>query len=64
MKVARITTAVALVATLVTPLAVSASPSTNGTEANGRSLTLANGQVLFLGSSGTGAPYEQETQGK
>ena len=32
--------------------------------ANGRSLTLANGQVLFLGSSGTGAPYEQETQGK
>jgi hypothetical protein len=27
-------------------------------------LTLANGQVLFLGSSGTGAPYEQETQGK
>ena len=32
--------------------------------ANGRSLTLPNGQQLFLGSSGTGAPYEQETQGK
>jgi uncharacterized protein DUF6152 len=26
--------------------------------ANGRSLTLPNGQTLFLGSSGTGAPYE------
>ena len=32
--------------------------------ANGRSLTLANGQVLFLGSSGTGAPYEQDGQQK
>lgn len=30
--------------------------------ANGRSLTLANGQVLFLGSSGTGAPYEDNQQ--
>ena len=27
--------------------------------ANGRDLTLPNGQTLFLGSSGTGAPYEQ-----
>ena len=26
--------------------------------ANGRDLTLTNGQKLFLGSSGTGAPYE------
>jgi hypothetical protein len=26
--------------------------------ANGRDLTLPNGQTLFLGSSGTGAPYE------
>jgi hypothetical protein len=26
--------------------------------ANGRDLTLKNGQKLFLGSSGTGAPYE------
>jgi uncharacterized protein DUF6152 len=26
--------------------------------ANGRDLTLADGQKLFLGSSGTGAPYE------
>ena len=31
---------------------------------NGRSLTLPNGQVLFLGSSGTGAPYESETEKK
>lgn len=32
--------------------------------ANGRDLTLANGQKLFIGSSGTGAPYEvnPETQ--
>jgi hypothetical protein len=39
MKVARITTVVAMVATLVTPLAVSANPSTNGREVNGRTLT-------------------------
>ena len=26
--------------------------------ANGRNLTLANGKILFLGSSGTGAPNE------
>jgi len=26
--------------------------------ANGRNLTLPNGKMLFLGSSGTGAPYE------
>ena len=27
--------------------------------ANGRDLTLPNGQTLFLGSSGTGAPYDK-----
>jgi hypothetical protein len=27
--------------------------------ANGRDITLPNGQKLFLGSSGTGAPYEK-----
>jgi hypothetical protein len=33
--------------------------------ANGRSLTLPNGKTLFLGSSGTGAPYEnQQNQSK
>jgi len=26
--------------------------------ANGRDVTLPNGQTLFLGSSGTGAPYD------
>jgi len=30
-----------------------------GRRANGRDLTLPNGQTLFLGSSGTGAPYEK-----
>ena len=28
--------------------------------ANGRSVTLADGRKLFVGSSGTGAPYELE----
>ena len=28
--------------------------------ANGRDLTLPNGKTLFLGSSGTGAPYEEK----
>ncbi|HEY7447559.1 MAG TPA: DUF6152 family protein [Vicinamibacterales bacterium] len=32
--------------------------------ANGRDLTLPNGQTLFLGSSGTGAPYEDKTKSK
>ncbi len=33
--------------------------SKDGTHrANGRNLTLPNGKMLFLGSSGTGAPYE------
>lgn len=31
--------------------------------ANGRDLTLPNGQKLFLGSQGTGAPYEVERPG-
>jgi len=30
--------------------------------ANGRDLTLPNGQTLFLGSSGTGAPDEEKTK--
>jgi hypothetical protein len=28
--------------------------------ANGRDLTLPDGRTLFLGSSGTGAPYEKK----
>lgn len=39
MKLARITAVIALVATLATPLAVSANPSTNAREINGRTLT-------------------------
>jgi len=31
--------------------------------ANGRDLMLPNGQQLFLGSSGTGAPYEVQRPG-
>jgi hypothetical protein len=30
--------------------------------ANGRDLTLPNGQTLLLGSSGTGAPYEKDVK--
>ena len=30
-----------------------------GNKANGRDITLKDGQKLFLGSSGTGAPYEE-----
>jgi hypothetical protein len=30
--------------------------------ANGRDVTLPNGQTLFLGSSGTGAPYDDKTK--
>jgi hypothetical protein len=29
---------------------------------NGRDVTLPNGQTLFLGSSGTGAPYDEKTK--
>ena len=32
--------------------------------ANGRDITLADGRKLFLGSSGTGAPYELPTGGQ
>jgi hypothetical protein len=32
--------------------------------ANGRDITLPNGQKLFLGSQGTGAPYDEKTDGK
>ncbi len=32
--------------------------------ANGRDLTLPNGQKLFLGSTGTGAPYDPEKKDK
>ena len=32
--------------------------------ANGRDLTLPNGQTLFLGSSGTGAPYDTSPKKK
>ena len=32
--------------------------------ANGRDITLPNGQKLFLGSTGTGAPYEKGAEGK
>jgi hypothetical protein len=30
--------------------------------ANGRDITLPNGQKLFLGSQGTGAPYDEKTK--
>jgi hypothetical protein len=39
MKTARITTVIALVATLTTPLAASANPSPNESEISGRTLT-------------------------
>jgi hypothetical protein len=29
---------------------------------NGRDVTLPNGQTLFLGASGTGAPYDEKTK--
>jgi hypothetical protein len=32
--------------------------------ANGRDLTLPDGRTLFLGSSGTGAPYENDPKAK
>jgi len=32
--------------------------------ANGRDVTLPNGQTLFLGSTGTGAPYDEKTKKK
>jgi len=42
-----------------TPIKVSGYQAMDGTRrANGRDLTFADGRKLFLGSSGTGAPYE------
>jgi hypothetical protein len=34
------------------------------TRANGRDITYPDGRKLFLGSTGTGAPYDQETKDK
>ena len=42
-----------------TPVVVEGFQSKDGSmRANGRDITLPNGQKLFLGSSGTGAPYD------
>lgn len=44
-----------------TPVIVEGFQSKDGSQrANGRDITLPNGQKLFLGSSGTGAPYEEK----
>jgi hypothetical protein len=44
-----------------TPVVVEGYQSKDGSNrANGRDITLPNGQKLFLGSSGTGAPYEEK----
>jgi hypothetical protein len=46
-----------------TPVVVEGYQSKDGSSrANGRDITLPNGQKLFLGSSGTGAPYEEKKQ--
>jgi len=46
-----------------TPVVVDGYQSKDGSNrANGRDITLPNGQKLFLGSSGTGAPYEEKKQ--
>src|SRR5436309_15045076 len=46
-----------------TAVTVDGYQSTDGSHrANGRDLTLKNGQTLFLGSSGTGAPYDDKTK--
>jgi len=46
-----------------TPVVVEGYQSKDGSNrANGRDITLPNGQKLFLGSSGTGAPYEEKKQ--
>src|ERR1041385_7509260 len=43
-----------------TPVVVDGYQSKDGSQrANGRDITLPNGQKLFLGSSGTGAPYDK-----
>ena len=47
-----------------TKIVVDGYQSKDGTHrANGRDLTLPDGQKLFLGSSGTGAPYEVQRPG-
>jgi len=44
-----------------TPVIVEGFQSKDGSmRANGRDITLPNGQKLFLGSSGTGAPYDEK----
>ena len=45
---------------LGTEVIVEGYQSKDGRRANGRDITLPNGQKLFLGSSGTGAPYEEK----
>jgi hypothetical protein len=48
-----------------TPVVVEGYQSKDGSmRANGRDVTLPNGQKLFLGSTGTGAPYEPKSDGK
>src|SRR5580658_1283794 len=48
-----------------TPVVVEGYQSKDGSmRANGRDVTLPNGQKLFLGSQGTGAPYEAPTGDK
>jgi hypothetical protein len=46
-----------------TPVVVEGFQSKDGSmRANGRDITLPNGQKLFLGSQGTGAPYDEKTK--
>jgi len=46
---------------LGTPVVVEGFQSKDGSlRANGRDITLPNGQKLFLGSQGTGAPYDEK----
>jgi len=48
-----------------TPVVVEGFQSKDGSmRANGRDITLPNGQKLFLGSQGTGAPYDATTEKK
>jgi hypothetical protein len=44
-----------------TPVVVDGYQSKDGSmRANGRDITLPDGKKLFLGSSGTGAPYDEK----
>jgi hypothetical protein len=48
-----------------TPVVVEGYQSKDGSQrANGRDITLPNGQKLFLGSQGTGAPYDDKKDDK